>query len=293
MKAFAILLGGLLILPLLAGAQTVTIEDQARTVALTYPESLSLSEAESLAVPDNYAFYELLDPKGINIRAVLIDEPRVLSVDIRAERRRFLLRVSHPLNLSKIYLLKINNARIGGILAPVVRIEADSKMAIRVYNEPGQYFELHSRVEIDPSSIKVVRTKMEITDDGKFLKLSPEPVDAVMPEGGDYFPTEIELQLKKRLAENRNHYFTVEARSDDGRKLSTTGKITVPGLPPPNARPVIDVNLSSEAGGNIKPQFNFFGVFKYRFLGSEISTFRLEPALTYDLGLGATKSRTP
>jgi len=277
--------------PLFAVAQSVTIEDQARTVALTYPESLSQSEADSLAESGNYSFYELLDPKGINIRAVPIDEPRVVSVAVRAERRRFLLRVSHPLNLSKIYLLKINNARIGGSPAPVVRIEVDSKMAVRVYNEPGRYFELHSRVEIDPASIKVMRTKMEITDDGKFLKLSPEAVEAVVPEGGDYFPTEIELQLKKRLAENRNHYFIVEGLSDDGRKLSATGKITVPGLPPPPTKPVIDVNLSSEVGGNIKPQFNFFGVFKYRFLGSETSSFRLEPLLIYDLGLGATKSK--
>ena len=291
MNAFAILLGVLLSCPLLAAAQAVTIEDQARTVALTYPESLSLSEAESLAEIGNYAFYELLDPRGINIRAVPVDEPRVVSVDIRAERRRFLLRVSQPLNLSKIYLLKINNTRISGTASPVVRIEADSKMAVRVYNEPGQYFELHSRIEIDPASIKVRRTKMEVTDDGKFLKLSPEPVEAIVPEGGDYFPTEIELQLKKRLAENRNHYFVVDGLSDDGRKLSATGKITVPGLPPPTAKPVIDVNLSSEVGGNIKPQFNFLGVFKYRFIGSESSFFRLEPLLTYDLGLGATKSK--
>lgn len=291
MKAFVALLAGFLSLPFLVAAQSVTIEDQGRTVALTYPESLSQAESEGLAETGNYAFYELLDPKGINIRAVPIDEPRVLSVDVRAERRRFLLRVSNPLNLSKIYLLKINNARIGGVSAPVVRIEADSKMAVRVYNEPGQYFELHSRVEIDPTSIKVMRTKMEVTDDGKFLKLSPEPVEAVVPEGGDYFPTEIELQLKKRLAENRNHYFIVEGRSDDGRKLSATGKITVPGLPPPNTKPVIDVNFYSEVGGNIKPHFNFFGILKYRFLGSETSTFRLEPSLTYDLGLGSTKSK--
>lgn len=132
---------------------------------------------------------------------------------------------------------------------------------------------------------------MEISGDKRFLELSPEPVETVVPEGGDYFPTEIELQAKKKLSPNQNHYFVVEARSDDGKRLSASGRVTVPGLPPLPAKPRVDVNISSELGGNLKPQFNFFGSFRTRVIGSQGSTFRIEPILTYDLGLGQTKSK--
>jgi|GEM_PF-3246963 len=270
-------------------AQTVSVINNRRTVVVEFGRPIPPEKQQVFQKAVNYAFYELFDPKGINIRAIAIpgltvnDVPRWQLGDTW-----LVLPLSEPLKFGTVYLLKIDEAKLDGKEVPVLRFELGKEAVVRAFNDPRNRMRLESNVELDEKEVELTETTLKVSSDKTTLLVEPTHVD-VTPR--KVTPTQMNLTFKDRLSEARSHYFKVKLQTADGLPLIAKTKIIIAGLPAPNPEPSIDVRLSSEFGGNLKPQFNLSGVFKRLFWRSENHRFHFEPAVYFDVGLGATKSK--
>ncbi len=288
MKIFLTFLSVISCLTCLYG-QTLTVENNRQTAVISFSDrALKVSEEFAFKTASNYKFYELTDPKGINIRAVPLDNVAVQTVFVLQNGFRLNLELNQSLDYGKIYLLKINNAQLDGRELPVLRLELSKEPTLKAFNDPRNRMRLESNVEISEKKVSVKETILKVSADKTSLEVLPV---AVPVEVQKVTPTQMNIKFKDALSEARNHYFNVELQADDGTPLKTKGKVFVPGLPPPSATPKIEVKLSSEFGGGLKPQFNLAGVIKNTFAKSDNDLFYFEPILTFDVGLGATKSK--
>lgn len=269
--------------------QTVTIENNRKWVVVNFiGKPIPASEQDKFKVAANYKFYELLDPKGVNIRANAVHEITVDDAEFRLAGEHLILKLNQALEYEKIYMLKISNAEWDKKEVPVIRFELGKEPVVKAFNDPRNKMRLESNVEMSQTGVEVNETILKISPDKKSLLVEPTTVD-VTPE--KITPTKMNLTFKRKLSEARNHYFVIGLRADDGTPLTAKGKVTVPGLPPPNPNYNIDFTLSSEFGDHLKPQFNLSGVFKKELWRSADRVFYLEPTVSFDLGLGATKSK--
>jgi hypothetical protein len=274
---------------LLAVAQTVTVENSLRTVVLTYPgKPIPLSERRAFSMAPNYKLYELVDPKGVGIHARALDDIVAEQVTVLLEGERLRVQFNAGLQYGKIYLLKIENASINGSTPPVTRIELGAEPSVKVYSDPRQKVRVQSNVELSESGVSVTEVVPSISDSKSSLVFESSQVDV---ETTKVTPTQLDLNFKKKLSEARNHYFKIQVAAADGARLRADTKVSIPGLPAANPDPSIDLKLSSEFGSRIGPQFNFAGVLTRQWFGSETSFFFLKPALSVDVGLGATISK--
>lgn len=269
--------------------QTLTVEKNRQAVVFRFSErALNNSEQNDFRIGNNYKFYELVDPKGINIRAVPLENISVNQVNVLQNGYRLQLHLNTSLEYGKIYLLKINNAKFGGKDLAVLRIELNNEPTLKVFNDPRNKMRLESNVELNAAEVKVEKSTLKISSDNKTLEILPTPVAVEVQK---VTPTQFNLNFKKELDEGRNHYFRVNLKADDGTNLKAKAKIFVPGLPSAPPDPIINLRLSSEFGGNFKPQFNLAGYVSKTFAKSDNDLFYLEPILSVDLGLGNTKAR--
>lgn len=269
--------------------QTLTVENNRQSVVLHFSErSLTDSEQNYFRIGNNYKFYELVDPKGINIRAVPLENIAVNQVNVLQNGFRLQLNLNSALEYGKIYLLKINNAKFDGKELAVLRVELSQEPTLKVFNDPRNKMRLESNVELNDSEVKVEKANLKISSDNQKLEIVPNSVAVDVQK---VTPTQLNLNFKKELDEGRNHYFRVNLKSDDGTNLKAKGKIFVPGLPTAPIDPIINLRLSSEFGGNFKPQFNLAGYVTKVVAKSDNNLFYFEPILSVDLGLGNTKAR--
>lgn len=269
--------------------QILTLENNRSTAVISFTEKpLTNDEQAEFRIGANYKFYELIDPKGINIRAVPLDNISVNSINILQNGFRVNLNLNSSLEFGKIYLLKINKAMIAGKEVAVLRLELSKEPVLKVFNDPRNRIRLESNVELNETKVTVNETILKVSADKSILEIVPVPVSV---ETKLVTPTQMNIKFKKPLSETGGHYFKIDLEADDGTSLKAKGKVFVPGLQPLPPAPKIDVKLSSEFGGNLKPQFNLTGSIINNFYKSENELIYFEPVLSFDIGLGATKSK--
>jgi len=276
-------------------AQTVLIEKGGKWVILKFPgKPIIKSQFTDFQQTSNYGFYELFDPKGINIKAVPIQTIEIDRVELENgnenigyQEVKLILKNPYNFALGAIYMLKIDKAKWDNKLVPVVRFEPNAEATVKAYNDPRKKIRVESNVQLKETAVQVVETTLKISPNEKTLVVDPQPI----PTTAKKRRNDLEIEFGDPLSENRNHYLKVNLETDDGKSLAAKTKVTIPGLPKPNPKPDIDIFLSSEFGGNLKPQFNLAGVFKKQFAKSKNEVFYFEPTVTFDVGLGATKSK--
>lgn len=276
-------------------AQTVAIEKGGKWVILKFPGKPILKpQFAEFQEPKNYGFYELFDPKGVKIKAVPISTIEIEKVELENgtdtqgyQEVKVILKNPYNFALGTIYMVEIQKALWDGKLVPVVRFEPNAEAVVKVYNDPRDKMRVESNVQLKANAVQVVETTLKVSPDEKKLVVDPQPIATTASKRRN----ELEITFGNPLSENRNHYLKVNLETDDGKSLTAKTKITIPGLPKPNPKPDIDIFLSSEFGGNLKPQFNLAGVFKRQFAKSGNEVFYFEPTVTFDVGLGATKSK--
>ena len=141
-------------------------------MVLRFPErALNNSEQNDFRIGNNYKFYELVDPKGINIRAVPLENFAVNNVNVLQNGYRLQLNLDTALEYGKIYLLKINNAKFDGKELTVLRVELNQEPKLKIFNDPRNKMRLESNVELNDAEVKVEKTTLKISSNNqKFAK---------------------------------------------------------------------------------------------------------------------------
>ncbi len=295
--AFFVFIACLLFLESKSSAQNVRIRSEMKTLVITNPGKV-ISDAESPVLGDgkNYTVYKLVDPNGIGIRAEKLDDVRVTKVELKNNAEQVWVTIDKPLAFDTIYLINVVNATWGGKKLPVMRLEPSTQLSLKPYNTSRDSIYIESNVGMRKDSATVSRITLAVSADHSEVDVASQPIETRKVESKT--PFQMVATYKDKLPEARNHYLIVQTTADDkakdetgNKELTAATKIAVAGLPQPNPKPVIDLTLASEFGGNLKPQFNFSGGFRHRLKASRDEVFLLEPTVSFDLGLGATKSK--
>ena len=141
------------------------------------------------------------------------------------------------------------------------------------------------KVDVKIKTYTLKRNTMGVDD-----KLTPyaAKVDTVKSTA----PNEVTIKLGHRLKDNQSYKVIINDLTDGQETIKdVTGTVKFPGLPGPPDDPKWDLNLSSVAAVNQKPEFNLTAKINPRSPESlDHKGWLWQPNVAVDVGLGATKS---
>jgi hypothetical protein len=270
-------------------SQSAIVLDQGKTLRVSFAKTPPADAIVELTTPVNYSFYELYDPEGINISARPLPNMRVADTP---SWESFGNRVHVPLTAQMtpgtVYLIKIDNVAIDGKPLAIVRFKASGEATVKTYNDPRNRMVLEANVELNPTDVVLEQSVLRISPDKQKLIVTPAPVAVTASKE---IGSRMILTYGKKLTEARKYFFKATLKSDTGEKVIGKTKLIIPGLPEKQPDALIDATLSSEFGGNLRPQFNLVGVFRKPLGSWQNGAVVFEPTVSVDVGLGATKSK--
>lgn len=277
-----------------SSAQTVRVRTGMKTLVINYPgKVIAPGETSQLGNQNNYEIYHLVDPKGVGIHAVKLP---IIATSVRANvgDEEIWVTLDTALSFGEIYLINVVNANWAGKPVATMRFEPSTQLSLKPYNTPRESIYIEGNIGMKSDSATVRRVSLAVSADHSKVEVKSDKIESTTSSNT---PFQMVATYKNKLGEAMNHYLIVETGADDktapatATPLMAATKITVTGLPQPNPKPAIDITLASEFGGNLKPQFNLSGGFRRRLKASANEVLIFEPTLTFDVGLGATKSK--
>lgn len=261
-------------------------------------QKITPAETKILEKPANYDFYELVDPNGIKIHAAQINIKVNDKVEFTTEDE-IRLTLDTPLEMGKIYLLKIKHLDTdgkelpvtwGGKEVPVIRFELNKEPVIAETNKPRDVMKVKSNIALSENDYAVKKTTFKISDDKKNILVETAPI-GLKPCKNCLKLGRLDIGFDKSLSEATNHYLTAEVKTESGKSISAKKTVKIIGIPASNPEPNFSIDLSSNFGAGIAPQLNLAASATKLFTNPERKYFIFKPKLSLDLGWGETSSK--